>query len=69
VIDSLIDGDFVGWQGKTVVKLTNGQLWQQVGNETLPGFAHMPTVVIFRTLSGWRMKVADEEAIAVRRLQ
>jgi hypothetical protein len=29
VVESQIDGDFNGWEGETVVKLVNGQIWQQ----------------------------------------
>jgi hypothetical protein len=27
VIETKIDGDFEGWEGETVVKLMNGQVW------------------------------------------
>ena len=30
VFESKIDGDFEGWEGETIVKLMNGQIWQQV---------------------------------------
>ena len=29
VVESQIDGDFNGWEGETIVKLMNGQIWQQ----------------------------------------
>ncbi len=29
VIECKIDGAFEGWEGETIVKLTNGQIWQQ----------------------------------------
>src|SRR5688572_22931042 len=29
VIESKVDGDFEGWEGETIVKLMNGQVWQQ----------------------------------------
>ena len=29
VIESQIDGEFHGWDGETIFKLTNGQIWQQ----------------------------------------
>ena len=29
VIESQIDGEFEGWEGETIFKLTNGQIWQQ----------------------------------------
>jgi hypothetical protein len=30
VIHSSVEGEFNGWQGKTVFKLANGQVWKQV---------------------------------------
>jgi hypothetical protein len=29
VIESRIDGEFEGWEGDTIFKLENGQIWQQ----------------------------------------
>lgn len=29
VVESRIDGEFTGWRGRTIVKLENGQKWQQ----------------------------------------
>ncbi len=29
VVESEIDGDFHGWDGNTIFKLVNGQIWQQ----------------------------------------
>jgi hypothetical protein len=29
VVESHIDGAFVGWRGKTTFKLDNGQVWKQ----------------------------------------
>lgn len=28
IIETFIDGDFNGWEGNTIVKLQNGQIWQ-----------------------------------------
>src|SRR5690606_4924947 len=30
IIESRIDGEFEGWEGETVFKLLNGQIWQQI---------------------------------------
>jgi hypothetical protein len=29
LIETRVDGEFQGWSGETIVKLTNGQIWQQ----------------------------------------
>ena len=30
VIETYIDGDFEGWEGETIWKMDNGQIWQQL---------------------------------------
>jgi hypothetical protein len=70
VIESQIDGDFEGWDGETIFKLTNGQIWQQTGYDYTYSYAYMPEVTIYKTSGGWKMKVEDvEETIYVRRLK
>jgi hypothetical protein len=49
VIESSIDGDFEGWDGDTIFKLTNGQIWEQVSYDYEYHYAFMPEVTIIRT--------------------
>lgn len=49
VIESSIDGDFEGWDGDTIFKLTNGQIWEQVSYDYEYYYAFMPEVTIIRT--------------------
>jgi hypothetical protein len=67
-IESRIDGEFKGWEGKTVFKLQNGQIWQQASYGYSVTFADSPKVLIYQSGSEFRMKVEGiDEEIAVQR--
>jgi hypothetical protein len=69
-IESQIDGDFEGFQGETVVKLTNGQIWQQADYSYNYNYSFMPKVIIYETSSGIKMKVDGAgNAVTVIRLK
>lgn len=68
VIESRIDGQFKGWEGETVFKLQNGEIWQQASYGYRVNFADSPRVTIYQSGDGFRMKVEGiDEDIAVRR--
>ena len=70
VIESQIEGDFEGWEGETIVKLMNGQIWQQSEYHYHYHYAFMPKVLIFRSGGGYKMKVEGvEKAVAVKQLK
>jgi hypothetical protein len=70
VIESRIDGDFTGWEGQTIFKLVNGQIWQQAAYGARNHFIHSPQVMIYRSGSDYRMRVDGVDGeIAVRRLK
>lgn len=69
-VESQIDGDFEGWEGETVVKLTNGEIWQQTEYHYEYHYAFMPEVVVYRTTGGFKMKVDGmDTAVGVQRLK
>lgn len=69
-IESKIDGDFEGWDGETVVKLVNGQIWQQSEYYYTYHYAYRPDVLVFKNGSGYRMKVDGvDKAVGVTRLK
>ena len=69
VIESQIDGDFEGWEGETIVKLTNGQIWQQSEYYYHYHYAFMARVLVFRSGGGYKMKVDGvEKSVGVTRL-
>jgi hypothetical protein len=52
VIESKVDGDFEGWEGETIIKLLNGQIWQQTEYYYHYHYAYMPDVLVYRSGSG-----------------
>jgi hypothetical protein len=70
VIETAIDGDFEGWDGETIWKMENGQIWQQASYAYHYHYSSDPKVLIYRADGGWKMKVEDDdESVAVKRLK
>jgi hypothetical protein len=70
VVETKISGSFEGWEGETIIKLMNGQIWQQSEYYYHYHYAYMPDVLIYRSGGGWTMKVKGvDKAVGVRRLQ
>jgi hypothetical protein len=70
VINSQIDGDFEGWEGETIVKLMNGQTWQQSEYYYHYHYSFMPKVTIFKSGSGYKMKIDGVDlAVGVTKLR
>jgi hypothetical protein len=68
VIETKVDGDFEGWEGETIVKLANGQIWQQTDYHY--HYAFMPDVLIYPSGGGYKMKVEGvDRAVGVRQLK
>lgn len=67
VIESQIDGDFNGWEGETIYRLTNGQAWRQSSYSYEYTYSYMPEVRIYNTGHGYKMQVegtvADVELV------
>lgn len=69
-IESTIVGDIEGWDGDTIFKLDNGQIWQQAAYDYTYFYEYRPGVTIYQTTSGCRMKVEDEtETVLVKRIK
>jgi hypothetical protein len=72
VIETNIDGDFSGWDGNTIFKLTNTQQWQQ-DSPTGTIFVNLfkPAVLIYSTPEGFKMKITgvDEDPILVKKIR
>ena len=70
VIESQVDGDFEGWEGETVVKLMNGQIWIQTEYYYEYHYAYMPDVLIYQSRGVWKMKVEGiDKAVGVEQLR
>ena len=69
-IESKVDGEFEGWKGETVVKLTNGQIWQQTEFYYHYHYAYMPDVLIYRSGTHYKMRVEGiDNAVTVERIK
>ena len=70
VIESKIDGEFEGWEGDTIFKLMNGQIWQQDEYAYTYTYKYMPDVIIMNTSRGWIMQVEGmTKTIRVKRIK
>jgi hypothetical protein len=69
-IESNIDGEFKGWDGKTVFNLVNGQIWQQSTYAYYYHYAYRPKVLIYLSKGGLRLKVEGvNEIIDVKKIK
>lgn len=57
LIESHIDGEFTGWEGETIFKLQNGQIWQQASYAYTYHYAYNPKVTIYKVSGGYEMEV------------
>lgn len=70
VIESQIEGEFNGWDGETIFKLANGQIWQQSSYAYTYHYAYRPEVTIFQSGGACKMKVKGvNDSITVKRLR
>jgi hypothetical protein len=69
-VETSISGDFKGWEGDTVFELSNGQIWKQSEYSYEYSYGYSPSVTIYNTSSGCKMRVDGVNgAITVRRLK
>ncbi|MGY3265481.1 hypothetical protein [Lysobacter sp. HA35] len=70
VIESRIDGEFNGWEGETVVKLQNGQIWVQTQYHYHYHYSYSPKVIVYQSNGGWKMQVeGSDQPVGVRQLR
>ena len=70
LIESQIEGEFTGWSGDTIFKLTNGQIWQQASYSYTYSYKYRPSVMIFSTSRGYELQVDGmDQRIVVKRLK
>ena len=70
VIESQIDGDFEGFEGETIIKLVNGQIWQQSEYLYHYHYSFMPRVIIYKQGGSYKIKVDGVDAsVGVTRLR
>lgn len=70
VVESQIEGEFTGWEGETIFKLTNGQIWQQSSYAYTYHYAYRPEVLIYPSSGRYKMQVKGvDSTIFVNRLK
>ncbi len=70
VIETQIEDDFEGWDGETVVKLLNGQIWEQTEYYYEYHYSFMPNVLIYKSGLSYKMRVDGiAKAVGVVRLK
>jgi hypothetical protein len=68
VIETKIDGDFEGWDGETIFKMTDGSIWQQASYDYTYHYAYRPDVLIYRKSGAYYMQVegVDDEIRVIK---
>lgn len=70
VIETQISGEFNGWTGETIFKMTNGQVWQQASYAYMYHYSYSPNVLIYEFKGMWTLKVDGvDETIQVRNIR
>lgn len=70
VTESNIDGEFSGWSGETIFKLSNGQVWEQSAYSYVYHYAFRPKVTIVSDNGQYVMSVEGmQQTVRVKRLQ
>ena len=65
-----INGEFKGWDGETIFKMLNGQIWHQSSCAYMYHYAYNPSVVISKSGTKWEMKVEGvDQTIEVRKIK
>jgi hypothetical protein len=68
VVETQVDGEFNGWEGETIIKLMNGQIWQQTEYHYEYRYAYMPKVLVYPSDGGYKMSVNRRSNLTPHRL-
>jgi len=69
-IKATIKGKFSGWSGKTIFKLSNGQVWRQRIKGNWRYRAESPSVEIKKNFMGYYvMRVDDKKSVGVSQIK
>jgi hypothetical protein len=70
-IETHITGEFNGWEDEKIYKMDNGQIWQQANYHYHYHYAYHPSVIIYKSSTGCKIKVEDDddEGVTVTRLK
>jgi hypothetical protein len=70
VIESVVDGETEGFEGETIFKLANGQIWQQAEYYYNYHYAYGPKVLIISDGTAYKMRLDGiDRTVKVKRLK
>ena len=70
LIETRIDGEFEGFEGDTIFKLLNGQIWQQIDGRYTYHYQYSPEVIIISNGNTGKMSIDGvDEPITVMRIK
>lgn len=70
LIETQIMGSFSGWDGETIFKFTNGQIWQQSSYAYAYHYSYSPKAMIFKVNGEYQLQVEGVDGrISVARLK
>lgn len=70
LIESRVDGSFNGFEGETIIKLRNGQIWQQTEYYYRYRYSYSPNVIIYKENGRFKMKIDGiDRAVGVTQLK
>ncbi|WP_067097986.1 hypothetical protein [Marinomonas atlantica] len=68
--EAQIAGEFNGFEGETIIKLADGQIWQQTDYQLMFGYAYMPKALIYPINGQYKMLVNGvDQGVYVQRLR
>ena len=68
-IETTIDGSFEGWEGDTIVQLSNGDIWQQNDYKYKYMYVYYPDVLIYLDGNRCILVIIEEgEGVSVKKL-
>jgi hypothetical protein len=69
-IESRIDGECKGWEGKTLFKFINGQIWEQAVNRYRYFYKYRPVARIWANGSQYLLEIEGvNEKLPVRKVK
>ena len=63
VTNSTIDGEFEGWDGESIIILSNGEVWKQYEYEYEYGYSYNADVLVLSDGYNYLMKIEDLESV------
>lgn len=69
VIESSVAREFNGWNGDTIVRWDNGQIWEQIQYKYAYTYKYRPKVIVYRSGNALHMQIEGMDPMVVQRLK